>query len=245
MLKFKIDGFPYYVPDVITIGTYSKIYKIKDLFTDDYFAAKLISTVTEAPLQDLLDCPFEDISYISNYIMETIPKTEQINFKDRFELDGVHYGFFPNWRDLSFAEYIDLDTLSTKKPDEILDVLHILAAIMYRPITNEISEHNFEIESYDVNTMGKRSELFKNKLDVRFILGAQFFFIKFAERLLNYIPPSLTQTNLSIWKKITLIWKMWRMIYKIPSKGRSGGFWSSTKLLTMILQNMNTSIKRK
>ena len=55
MIKFKIDGVSYEVPDKITIQHYSKIYKIKDLFTDEYFAAKLIATVTNAPLQDLLE----------------------------------------------------------------------------------------------------------------------------------------------------------------------------------------------
>ena len=82
MMKFKIDGIPYEVFDYTTIEQYSKIYKIKDLFTDDYFAAKLISTVTPASLQDLLECPFEEISYISNYIMNNLPKPE--DFKGMF-----------------------------------------------------------------------------------------------------------------------------------------------------------------
>ena len=104
MLRFKIDGEPYVVDNTITIDHYTKIYKIKDLFNDDYFAAKLISTVTNCPLQDLLDCPFEEIAYIANYITDRLPRNDDIKFKDRFEIDGVHYGFFPNWRDLTFAE---------------------------------------------------------------------------------------------------------------------------------------------
>ena len=245
MMKFKIDGIPYEVFDYTTIEQYSKIYKIKDLFTDDYFAAKLISTVTPASLQDLLECPFEEISYISNYIMNNLPKPEDIKFVDRFELDGVEYGFFPNWKDLTFAEFIDMDTLSTKKADEILDVLHILGAIMYRPIVNEVSRHNFEIEKYNLQNLTKRAELFKKKLDVGVILGAQFFFIKFAKKSSSYIQPYLIQTNLSIWSYIKMIWVMWRMIYKMTSKNRSGGFLSSTKYLTTILQNTNISTKKR
>jgi hypothetical protein len=244
MLRFKIDDVPYIVNNVITIEQYAKIYKIKDLFTQDYFAAKLISTVSTCPLEDLLDCPFEEIVYISNYITDKLPKNDDIVFKDKFELNGVEYGFFPNWRDLTFAEFIDMDTISTKKPDELLNMLHILAAIMYRPIVEERSEHDFDIEKYDVNSIPKRSELFKNKLDVGVILGAQFFFIKFARKFSNYTPPSLT-TNLSRWQKIKLIWNLWRMIYKIPSNKRSDGFWSSTKLLTTILLNMSTSTEKK
>lgn len=243
-MRFKIEGVPYEVPQTITIEHYSKIYKIKDLFTDEYFAAKLIATVTNAPLQDLLEGGYDEIRYIANYIMLKLPTQEDIKFVDRFELDGKHYGFFPNWRDLTFAEFIDMDTISTKNPDEILDLLHILAAIMYRPIINERSEHDFDIEKYDLATLNPRAELFKKKLDVGVILGAQFFFIRFAEKCLSYIPQFLTQ-KVSVWTQIRMIWMYWRMIYKTPSKSRSGGFWSSTKLLTTILQNTNTFTTKK
>lgn len=244
MMRFKIDGVPYEVPDYIPIGTYSKIYKIKDLFNEDYFAAKLINTVTNAPLQDLLECPFEEINYISSYIINTLPKSSDIDFVDRFELNGVQYGFFPNWKDLTFAEFIDIDTISTKKPEEILDMLHILAAIMYRPIINERSKHDFDIEKYNMDSLVVRSELFKKYLNAKYVLGAQFFFIKYAKRFSSYTPQYST-LKLSKWQTIKMIWIMWRMIFKLTSKSPLGGFWSSTKYLTTILQNTSTSTKRK
>jgi hypothetical protein len=227
----------------MSIENYVKIYKIKDLFSEDYFASKLVSIISGAPQKDLLEGGYEEVGYLASRIMQSLPTVDTTKFVDRFELDGVHYGFFPNWRDLTFAEFIDLDTISTKKEDELLDLLHILAAIMYRPIVEELSEHNFKIEEYDIPKMKERSELFKKRLDVRYVIGAQFFFIKFAKTFLNFTP-QYSILNISRWQKIKLIWMMWRMIYKIPSKSRSGGFWSSTKLLTMILQNTSTSIKK-
>jgi len=245
MLKFKIDGVPYEVPSYIPIGTYNKIYKIKDLFEQEYFEAKIISIVANVPLEDLLDCPYDDISYISAYILNTFPKPNDVKFVDRFELNGVQYGFFNNWKDITFAEFMDMDTISTKKPEELLNMLHILASIMYRPITNEISKHNFEIEKYDVSSIPKRSELFKKELDIKYILGAQFFFIKFAKKYSDYTPPSLVMKKIGIWNQLKVIWMAWRMIYQMDSKKRSGGFLSSTRLLTTTLVNMNTSTKRK
>ena len=59
-----------------------------------------------------------------------------------------------------------MDTISTKPESELLDLLHILAAIMYRPIIEEKSEHDFKIEKYNVESMQERAELFKKKLDV-------------------------------------------------------------------------------
>lgn len=174
MIKFKLEGIEYKVPEKITIEHYVKIFKLKDLFTDQYFAAKLVSIVCDAPLDDLLESDYQEVNYIASHILTLIPIKDP-KFVDRFEIDGVHYGFFPRWQDLSFAEFVDMDTISTKKEDEILDMLHFLAAIMYRPIVSEKSEHDFEIEKYDVKSMKVRAELFKKKLDIVIVLGAQFF----------------------------------------------------------------------
>jgi hypothetical protein len=242
-MKFKIEQDSYEVPNYITIENYVKIHKIKDLFEDQYFAAKLVNIITNAPVEDLLDGSYQEINYIASYIMSQLPQQDDIKFKDRFTLDGVKYGFFPNWKDLSFAEYIDMDTISSKKPEDLLDLLHILTAIMYRPIIEETSEHNFKIEDYEVNSMKERAELFRKKLNVTYILGAQFFFIKFARKYLNFSLQSSTM-KIGIWTQIKLIWMMWRMIFKITSKKPLGGFLSSTKLLTTILLNTTLSTKK-
>jgi len=243
MIKFKIEEKEYKLPEFISIENYTKIYKVKDLFSDDYFAARLISIVSDVPVNKLMEYDFQEVNYMALHVMGLIPK-DKPKFEDRFELDGVQYGFFPNWKDLSFAEFIDMDTISTKKTEELLDLLHILAAIMYRPIVEEKSKHDFKIEKYDVQTMTERAELFKKKLDVRFILGAQFFFIKFANRFLGYTQLS-SIPKLSTWMKIKLVWKMRRMIVGLIFKKRSAGFSSSTELLETILQSMNLSTKRK
>ena len=244
MMKFKIDGIPYEVFDYTTIEQYSKIYKIKDLFTDDYFAAKLISTVTPASLQDLLECPFEEISYISNYIMNNLPKPEDIKFVDRFELDGVHYGFIPNWKDMSFAEYIDIDTLITKKQEEVLDYLHVIAAIMYRPIISDKSKHDFKIEKYDFESINGRAELFKKKLDIRYFLGAQFFFINYAKVSFELTQLSSTLTP-TIWTRMKIAWKYKTQLKNVLLNKYSGGMQSLIDLQTMILLDMTKSSAKK
>ena len=243
MIKFKIDEKEYKLPEFISIEHYAKIYKVKDLFSDDYFAARLINIVSDAPVEDLLESDFQEVSYMASYVMELIP-LDKPQFQDRFELDGIKYGFFPNWKDLSFAEFIDMDTISTKKTDELLDLLHILAAIMYRPIIEEKSEHDFKIEKYNVQTMQERAELFKKKLNVKYILGAQFFFIKFANKFSGYTQLSLIP-KLSLWTKIKLVWKMRKMIFNLIFRKHLVGSLSSTELLETILQNTNLSTKRK
>lgn len=243
MIKFKIDDVKYEVPEFISVEKYVKIYKVKDLFSDDYFAAKIVSIVCDAPIEVLLESEYAEIQQLATYIMSLIP-TNKPEFINRFTIDGVNYGFIPEWRDLSFAEFADLDTLSTKKPEEMLDMLHIISAIMYRPITEEKKNNDFRIEKYNVDSMKERAELFKKKLDIKYVLGAQFFFINFANKFSDYSQQSLIQ-NLSIWQKVKLVWMMRKWLVKATlSKKHMDGSLSSTELLKTILQNTKLSTKR-
>ena len=235
MFKFTMNEVAYKLPEYLTIEQYVKIYKMQDLFEDQYFAAKLISLLTGAKLNELLEHDYQEINFLASEILSLIPLAPK--FEDRFELDGVKYGFFPNWRDLTFAEFVDLDTLSSKKPDELLDSLHFLTAVMYRPITEERGEHDFEIEKYDVNTMKKRAELFKKKLDVMYVLGAQSFFTQLEKRFSGYSQLYLIK-KLSLMQKIKLVWSMRKMIIQILFKRRTGGTSLSTDYLETILQNI-------
>lgn len=235
MVKFKIDEIEYVIGDFITIEQYAKIYKIKDLFTEKYFAARLINIVTACPVETLLDSDYESIDYLASHILTLLPKQDP-KFIDRFELNGEQYGFFPSWKDLTFAEFVDLDTISTKKPEEVLDMLHILAAIMFRPIISDTSRHKFEIEPYNIQSMKKRSELFKTQLDVNYIIAAQFFFIKFVKIYSSYSQLSSVR-KLSLWKQIQIIWKVQRLIVNSHSKKPSDGLPSLIELLKTILSD--------
>ena len=243
MMKFKIEDKEFEVPELITIETYSKIFKIKDLFTEEYFTAKLVSIVTGAPIELLLDSDYNQINFIASHILSLLPQ-ETPKFVDRFELDNVKYGFFPNWKDMTYAEFVDMDTISTRKQDEMLNMLHILCAVMYRPITDERSEHDFDIEKYNVKTLNKRADLFKKKLDVRYVLGAQSFFMSYAKRYLDYFQLSLIP-KLTRWEKVKLIWKMRSLMWKVIFKSHSVGMSSRTELLQTILQNTNISTKKQ
>jgi hypothetical protein len=242
MIKFKVDDTEYKVPNFISIENYVKIFRQKDIFSEDYFAAKIISEVTDCPVEDLLEGDAQEMNYVAAYIMSLIPQ-ETPKFIDRFELDGIHYGFFPKWRDLTYAEFVDMDTISTKKPDELLSLLHILASIMYRPIIKERTPHDFDIEKYNIELMKERSELFKKKLDIKYILGAQFFFINYAKIFSSYTQMSLMK-KIPMWTRIKLIWKMRKMIWTIVFKRRSVGLLSQTELLEMILENTTISTKK-
>lgn len=237
-VTFELEGQEYKIPTHLTINDYVKVFKVKDLFDDDYFAAKLISIVTGADMTKLLEADREKVGYVFEQIYKILP-LDKPGFLDKFTLDGIEYGFIPSWKKMSFGEFADLDTLMTKKPDEVLDYLHIITAILYRPITSSKSKHKFEIEKYNQNTMEERSELFKNKLDIEVALGAQFFFTQFARIYSNYTPISLKMWMKISWIQLSVLWKMRKMIWKrIVLRKDLDGLSFSTEFAQMILQDI-------
>lgn len=237
-VTFELEGKEYKIPTHLTINDYVKVFKVKDLFDDDYFAAKLISIITGADMTKLLEADREKVGYVFEQIYKILP-LDKPGFLDKFTLDGVEYGFIPSWKKMSFGEFADLDTLMTKKPDEVLDYLHIITAILYRPITKSKSKHNFEIEKYNQNTMDERSELFKNKLDIEVALGAQFFFTQFARIYSNYTPISLKMWMKISWIQLRVVWKMRKLIWKrIVLRKDLDGLSFSTEFAQMILQDI-------
>jgi hypothetical protein len=240
MIKFEIEGKEYEIPEIMNVENYVKIFKIKDFFDDEYRAAKLINIVTNIPVDKLMDINFQQIQFLSGNIMRLFPKQKE-TFIDRFELDGIQYGFIPNWKEMSFAEYIDLDTLITKPQNEILDFLHVILAIMYRPIINDKKKHNFKIEKYNFDTVSERSELFKTKLDIKYFFGAQFFFINYGKMFFELSQLSSTLTP-SIWMRWKIAWKYKTQLKNVLLNKYSGGMQSLIDLQMTMLLDMTQSL---
>ena len=242
-LTFEIEGQEYKIPQYITLGDYVKIYKVKGLFDDDYFATKLISILTGAPQKKLMEAERDKIDFVFSQVYSILP-LDTPAFLDRFTLDGVEYGFLPSWKKMSFGEFADLDTLMTKKPDEVLDYLHIITAILYRPIVTK-DKKVYTIEKYTQETLETRAELFRDKLDVEVALGAQFFFIKFAENVSNYTPTSLKSWMKISWTQLRLLWKMRKILWKGLLKRDLDGTWFLTELLKMTYQDIQKLQKKQ
>ena len=146
---------------------------------------------------------------------------------------------------MSFGEYADLDTLLTKKDSEILDYLHVITAILYRPITKDNGKHKFEIEKYNQESLEGRAELFKTKLDCEIALGGQFFFTLFAKNLLNFTPTSLKNWMKISWTQIKFAWKWRTILWKVIFRKDLDGTWFSTELLKTTLHDIKKSLPKQ
>lgn len=240
-VTIEIKGKEYEIPNFLSIENYVKVYNIKDFLGDEFFQAKLINQLLGIKMEDILKANHDQVNFISNSITGLFPDTEY-PFLDRFELNGVKYGFIPSWKNMSFAEFVDLDTLMNKEPQDIMNNLHIICAIMFRPIISEKSEHDFLIEEYDVKTMEIRAELFKKELDVKYVLGGQFFFSRFVNLSLNIIPLYSILKKLSFMKRMALTWKFRKIIWKMLLNKPLDGLQLSIDYAMTTLQNIQLSL---
>jgi len=239
-ITFELDKKQYELPGFLSIENYVKVYKVKDFLGEEFFQAKLLNAITGAKLESVLKGSHAEITYLSNYLITLFPNTDY-PFYDTFTLNGVDYGFIPSWKSMSFAEFVDLDTLMNKPMNEIIEHLHIICAIMYRPITKKNTEHDFIIEEYDSEEMIQRAELFKRELDVKYVLGGQFFFSQFAEQSLKNTPLYSMSKWKNFWLKMKVTWKMRKWIWKSLLNKRLDGSQLSIALLEMMLQDIQKS----
>lgn len=106
-----------------------------------------------------------------NSLFERIP-----DFKNRFELNGVEYGFIPNLEDITQGEYIDLDNYLPNNSD-----MNKAMAVMYRPIKQKFKE-KYIIEDY-VGSDLYSEKMLDAPLDV--VLPARVFFYHLGNELLK------------------------------------------------------------
>jgi hypothetical protein len=243
MIEFNLNNKDYNIKEFLSINDYQKIFKVKDLFEDEYLNAKVINLLTDCPMDQLLEAEAHKIQFLATSIFAMVPK-QPITLTDRFELDGVHYGYLPSYKKLSFAEFIDLDTLLSRKPEEVIENLHIITAMMYRPIIKERSKHDFDIQKYDSSTIEERAELFKNKLDIKYTLGGQFFFIQFVKLSSSFIRLSFKQKMKLELILLKMLWRYKGILWKALLKKDSGGMSSSIELQRAILHNTTQYYKK-
>ncbi len=102
----------------------------------------------------------------------------------RFTLNGVEYGFIPELDDMSFGEYMDLDTFIGDNNN-----LHRALNVLFRPIEYKRG-NRYNIKDYDPDT----SEIAKEfPLDV--VLGAIVFFYNLGKDLSMVMLNSLDKKN--------------------------------------------------
>ena len=163
----------------VTLKQYQKWLKIaegKEL--DSFLQQKMVEIFCNIPLKQVLQIKASDI----NNICEELTKlfNNEPKFIDRFILNDKEFGFIPKLDDISFGEYVDLDTYLAD-----WDLMNKAIGVLYRPITYK-KKKQYLIEEYESSDKYDMSEV---TLDI--VFGAIVFFYSLKNELqkviLNYL----------------------------------------------------------
>ena len=200
----------------ITLGQYQEYAKLEGLSETD-LQLKTIEIFCNVPPIVVRNMKATDIVEICSIISGMFDTKHQLI--SMFKLNGVEYGFIPSLEDMSFGEYVDLDTFIGDN-----DNLHRAVNVLYRPIEHR-QGNRYTIKEYDPNTSETAKDM---PLDA--VLGAVVFFYNLGKDLsvamLNCLDKKNEQT----------------LAEYLTSLPNGGGTIQSMDYLTAILQNLNISL---
>ena len=165
----------------ITLGQYQEYLKLKDL-TETELSLKMIEIFCNVKAEYVRYIKANDVADIVNIISTMFESKPSL--VHTFKMGGVEYGFISNLDEMSFGEYIDLDS-NIGDWDNIDKAMGVL----YRPI--EIRKGNrYHLKEYDA---GDTEHLKDMPLDA--VLGSILFFYHLGNELCQVTMNSLEQTE--------------------------------------------------
>tara|TARA_Y100001938_G_C7937770_1_gene352672 strand:+ start:117 stop:767 length:651 start_codon:yes stop_codon:yes gene_type:complete len=174
------------IPDTlseITLGQYQKYIKIQEQNEDENFIAlKMLEIFCGLKGQTVLNMKTKSIKEITDVLVKMF--SEKPPLVREFKMNGVNYGFIPNLEDMTFGEYIDLDTFVGKTED-----LHKAMGVLYRPITHKRKEL-YWIQKYK----GEDTNLMKD-MPMHAVFSAMLFFYHLGTDLSRVMLNYLEQDN--------------------------------------------------
>lgn len=204
MIKIEIDNKVYEMPSSFNELKLGKFIEANSIIGNDpdENVAELVSVLSGIPKDILLDLPYSEFIKLSNscdFIKDGIEEKPQYIY----ELDGIKYGMQFDFSKMTTAEYLDIDHFSK---DNHIDNLHILMAIIYRPITNYVSDEDYEIEPYTSKNIFTRAKLFDEKMPSICAISASVFFCLigiFSLEIIQGSSEKVNQEKQKVKKKIT------------------------------------------
>ena len=158
----------------ITLEQYQRFLKVQQINKEDEYILqlKMIEIFCNVDFKDARLIKFKDVEKIIEKLTKTFQ--EKPDLIKTFKMDGVEYGFIPNLQDISFGEYIDIDTYL---PQE--DQTHLAMNVLYRPVKNK-KAGKYSIEDYDINAKDRMKQM-----PLSVMLSAAFFLQNLGMELLN------------------------------------------------------------
>jgi len=156
-----------YIPDTlneITLGQYQKYIKYQNDNDDENFLAiKMIEVFCGLRNNTVRAMKAKSISDICKILVDMF--NEKPDLVKQFKMNGITYGFIPDLENMTFGEYIDLDTFIGD-----FENMHKAMSVLYRPITQSYKD-KYLIEKY---TGDKSEDMIHMPMDA--VFGSILFF---------------------------------------------------------------------
>ena len=177
----------------ITLEQYQKYLKIQENNEDETFLAiKMIEIFCGLRGDVIMKIKASSIREITDILTKMF--NERPPLVREFTMKGKEYGFIPKLEDMSFGEYVDLDTFIGDNEN-----MHRAMSVLYRPITQKHND-KYLIEEYK----GEDNEIMKD-MPMDAVLSSILFFynlgMDLSKVMLNYLQK---QENKHILEQLTL-----------------------------------------
>lgn len=161
----------------ITLRHYIALEAIDETLSDSEKIKKQVEIFTGLTPEQLKGVSKKDFDEMA--IQINIALAQDSEFKDRFELNGIEFGFIPNFDKITAGEWGDLNRYNTDT-----ETLNRLMAILFRPIVKEDKIGNYKIEAYQGTDLYAETML---DAPLNILNGALVFFCNLAIELQNSI----------------------------------------------------------
>jgi len=185
MIEVLIDDRVINVNPKLTIDKYQKIQGNPIRYSKP---EEILGLYLDISVDELRDLPVDQIKFVevalSNYILE--PKTRDL--VTTFELNGITYGLENDWQNMTWGQWVDLEVYS--QSDKLTDNIHMIMALLYRPVTNEKGK-DYKLEKFKSSKVMERADMFKNNLPIEMWFGVSTFFLQTLNAYITHIDISL------------------------------------------------------
>lgn len=185
MIKLELDNKTIEVPDELTVKKYQMIRKNEIKYSNPL---EVLALYLDCETEELADLPKDSVVFVESYITNQIISKENIKLLETFQHNGIEYGLENDWGNMTYGQWVDMEVFSAE--DKVQDSIHILLAILYRPIVSK-TKKGYVIEKYNSKTTLERAEQFLD-LPISVWFGSANFFLLISLEFINRINSSLS-----------------------------------------------------
>lgn len=176
----------------ITLGQYQKFLKLIDInqndnMSENFLALKMLEIFCNVPYMEGLKLSVKDVRTITEKIDHILNTQEP--FVQTFSIGKTEFGFIPKLDDMTFGEFVDLESFVGSWED-----MHKAMAIFYRPISRRFAER-YQIDEYKGQDLAETMR----EMPLNACMGAMVFFyhlgMDLSLSMVKYLEGEMKQTT--------------------------------------------------